>query len=93
MAARLQGRDEIITARPSERVRPLTADSTLLPRWGPPVSAVELHRNPPQDPKGSARAGVPLPGSHGASSRSVLSMSRQTSLRTSSRRTPSVSGG
>jgi len=42
MAARLQGRDEIITARPSERVRPLTADSTLLPRWGPPVSAVEL---------------------------------------------------
>lgn len=42
MTARLQGRDEIIIDVPPNQVWSLIADSTLLARWGPPVTAVQL---------------------------------------------------
>jgi uncharacterized protein YndB with AHSA1/START domain len=42
MTARLQGRDEIIIDVPPDQVWSLIADSTLLARWGPPVTAVQL---------------------------------------------------
>jgi uncharacterized protein YndB with AHSA1/START domain len=42
MTARLQGRDEIIIDVPPDQIWSLIADSTLLARWGPPVTAVQL---------------------------------------------------
>lgn len=42
LPGRPQGRDSIVIEAPPDVVWPHVADSTLLPRWGPPVVAVEL---------------------------------------------------
>ena len=60
-----QGRDEIVINAPVQSVWPLIADSTLLPKWGPPVRRVEVFGSGPETVGSRRRVDAEFEGKHG----------------------------